>query len=112
MCLWGHWTGICASTQTHKACTRQHVLLKHIYTCTHTHVLISTLPTPPPHTHTHSPPHTHQVQPDGGHAWVSGHDVVTQLSAARQMLGYCPQFDALPGGGAMTGRQVLYMYAR
>ena len=36
--------------------------------------------------------------------------MVRALAAARQQLGYCPQADALPG--ALTGREVLRLYAR
>jgi ABC-type multidrug transport system ATPase subunit len=53
---------------------------------------------------------TGEVTPDSGDALVSHFSVLTQLASARQRLGYCPQFEALPG--AMTGREVLTMYAR
>lgn len=53
---------------------------------------------------------TGEVTPDAGDALVSHFSVLTQLAAARQRLGYCPQFEALPA--AMTGREVLTMYAR
>ena len=36
--------------------------------------------------------------------------MVRALAAARQQLGYCPQADALLG--ALTGREVLRLYAR
>lgn len=52
---------------------------------------------------------TGEVRPDSGDAAIAGHSVVTQLAAARRRLGYCPQFEALPA--AMTGREVLHMYA-
>ena len=32
-----------------------------------------------------------ELRPDEGDALVAGHSVVSQLSAARQQLGYCPQ---------------------
>ena len=32
-----------------------------------------------------------ELRPDEGDARVAGHSVVSQLSAARQQLGYCPQ---------------------
>ncbi len=51
-----------------------------------------------------------EVAPDEGDAYVAGFSVLSQLAAARQLMGYCPQFEALPG--AMTGREVLHMYAR
>ncbi|GIL83990.1 hypothetical protein Vretifemale_12715 [Volvox reticuliferus] len=53
---------------------------------------------------------TGEVLPDAGDARVGGFSVRTQLAAARRQLGYCPQFEALPG--AMTGREVVAMYAR
>ncbi|GIL59335.1 hypothetical protein Vafri_14231 [Volvox africanus] len=53
---------------------------------------------------------TGEVLPDGGDARVGGFSVRTQLAAARRQLGYCPQFEALPG--AMTGHEVVAMYAR
>lgn len=53
---------------------------------------------------------TGEVTPDTGDALIAGHSVLTQRSAARRSLGYCPQFEALPS--AMTGREVLHMYAR
>ncbi|KXZ53111.1 hypothetical protein GPECTOR_7g1001 [Gonium pectorale] len=53
---------------------------------------------------------TGEVLPDAGDAAVGGHSVRTHLAAARRQLGYCPQFEALPG--AMTGREVAAMYAR
>ena len=45
-----------------------------------------------------------------GTASVGGFDIRKKLSKVRQMVGYCPQFDALHN--FMTGRQLLYMYAR
>lgn len=53
---------------------------------------------------------TGEMPPDTGDAVIATHSVLTQLSTARRNLGYCPQFDALPS--AMTGREVLHMYAR
>jgi len=53
---------------------------------------------------------TGEVIADGGRASVCGHSVATHLASARRLLGYCPQFSALPG--AMTGQEVLRMYAR
>jgi ABC-type multidrug transport system ATPase subunit len=52
---------------------------------------------------------TGEVTPDSGDAAIAGHSVLTQLAAARRRLGYCPQFEALPA--ALTGREVLHMYA-
>lgn len=53
---------------------------------------------------------TGEILPDRGQAFVHGYSVLSDLGSARQSLGYCPQFEALPG--AMTGREVLWMYAR
>ncbi|KAF8072728.1 Abca17 [Scenedesmus sp. PABB004] len=53
---------------------------------------------------------TGEAAPDAGNATIAGRSVLTQLAAARRCLGYCPQFEALPG--AMTGREVLALYAR
>ena len=38
---------------------------------------------------------------DEGEAYICGHPVSSQLQAAQQLTGYCPQFDGLPG--QMTG---------
>ena len=38
-----------------------------------------------------------ELLPDGGDAYIQGLSVSRQRQRARQMLGYCPQFDALPG---------------
>ena len=51
-----------------------------------------------------------EVIPDSGEAKVCGLSIGHQTASARQNLGYCPQFSALPG--ALTGREVLWMYAR
>eukprot|EP00891_Asterochloris_glomerata_P006032 jgi/Astpho2/6032/e_gw1.00084.157.1_t len=53
---------------------------------------------------------TGELLPDGGDAYIQGLSVSRQRQQARQMLGYCPQFDALPGH--LTGREVLRLYAR
>jgi hypothetical protein len=53
---------------------------------------------------------TGEVSPDAGDAHICGESVRLRLAAARQHLGYCPQFDGLPH--SMTGREVLVMYAR
>ena len=51
-----------------------------------------------------------EVRADDGEATICGRSVQRQLAQARRQLGYCPQFSALPG--ALTGREVLRMYAR
>lgn len=48
--------------------------------------------------------------PDQGEVLLAGRSVSISTAAARQLLGYCPQFEALPA--AMTGREVLLLYAR
>lgn len=53
---------------------------------------------------------TGEVKPDRGDAVLGGSSITHATSAARQLLGYCPQFEAVPG--AMTGREVLAMYGR
>ena len=40
---------------------------------------------------------------DEGEAYICGHPVSSQIQAAQQLTGYCPQFDGLPG--QMTGAQ-------
>ena len=53
---------------------------------------------------------TGEESPDEGDAHICGRSVRLELEAARQHLGYCPQFDGLPH--SLTGREVLVMYAR
>ncbi|GAX84392.1 hypothetical protein CEUSTIGMA_g11814.t1 [Chlamydomonas eustigma] len=54
---------------------------------------------------------TGEENPDqGGRALVGGFDVVSNRSAARQAMGYCPQFEGLPA--ALTARELLSLYAR
>ncbi|KAI8469139.1 MAG: hypothetical protein J3K34DRAFT_522412 [Monoraphidium minutum] len=53
---------------------------------------------------------TGEAAPDAGDAFVAGASVLLSRGAARRALGYCPQFDGLPG--AMTGAEVLALYAR
>ncbi len=53
---------------------------------------------------------TGEVTPDAGDAAICGHSVRGELAAARQQLGYCPQFESLLV--AMTASEVLTMYAR
>ena len=48
--------------------------------------------------------------PSAGRAWIDGCDVVSELSAVRRRLGYCPQQDPLLE--LMTGRETLLMFAR
>ena len=39
--------------------------------------------------------------PDAGNAYICGHSMQREMARARQLVGYCPQFDALPG--TLTG---------
>ena len=52
---------------------------------------------------------TGDVRPTSGTASLRGLDVGTQLPEIFGTVGFCPQFDALPG--LLTGREVLTMYA-
>lgn len=45
-----------------------------------------------------------------GKAYLHGYDLQTQLKYVQQLIGYCPQFDALVG--TMTGREMLCMFAQ
>merc|ERR1719446_275123 len=45
-----------------------------------------------------------------GEAKLGGFDVMTQQTEVRQLVGYCPQFDALIG--TLTAREHLMLYAR
>lgn len=40
--------------------------------------------------------------PDEGSAFICGHSMQREMARARQLVGYCPQFDAL--AGTLTGR--------
>eukprot|EP00887_Chlorella_sp_A99_P005937 scaffold29.g5937.t1 len=53
---------------------------------------------------------TGEVLPDAGQAYVEGHSLLRDPLAAHRETGYCPQYSALPP--ALTGREVLRMYAR
>ncbi|XP_019627958.1 PREDICTED: ATP-binding cassette sub-family A member 3-like [Branchiostoma belcheri] len=45
-----------------------------------------------------------------GTAYVAGHNIKDDIKRVQQLIGYCPQFDALID--QMTGRETLYMFAR
>ncbi|XP_069042006.1 phospholipid-transporting ATPase ABCA1 isoform X2 [Lepisosteus oculatus] len=45
-----------------------------------------------------------------GEAFLSGYSVLTSLERVHQLMGYCPQFDAL--SDLLTGREHLEFYAR
>jgi len=42
-------------------------------------------------------------------AYIGGLDITTQLDAAREHIGYCPQFDALLEN--LTAKEHLFLYA-
>ncbi|XP_072556139.1 phospholipid-transporting ATPase ABCA1 isoform X2 [Paramormyrops kingsleyae] len=45
-----------------------------------------------------------------GEAFLCGHSVLTELQQVHQLMGYCPQFDAI--SDLLTGREHLEFYAR
>ena len=45
-----------------------------------------------------------------GKAYLKGLDTATEMTEARQYIGYCPQYDALID--VLTGREILTMFAR
>lgn len=53
---------------------------------------------------------TGETMPNEGSAYICGHSMQREMAKARQLVGYCPQFDAL--AGTLTGREVLRMYGR
>lgn len=52
---------------------------------------------------------TGELLPDSGDVLIQGSSILANLSL-RQLEGYCPQYEALPS--ALTGREVLQLYAR
>ncbi len=48
-----------------------------------------------------------ETMPDEGSAYICGHSMQREMAAARQLVGYCPQFDALPG--TLTGKQTGFV---
>ena len=44
-----------------------------------------------------------ETMPDEGSAYICGHSMQREMAKARQLVGYCPQFDAL--AGTLTGTQ-------
>ena len=42
-----------------------------------------------------------EIMPDAGKCYICGHSMQREMAKARQLVGYCPQFDALPG--TLTG---------
>ncbi|KAF4107052.1 phospholipid-transporting ATPase ABCA1 isoform X2 [Onychostoma macrolepis] len=45
-----------------------------------------------------------------GEAFLSNHSVITEMEKVHQLMGYCPQFDAI--SDLLTGREHLEFYAR
>ncbi|KAG7487889.1 hypothetical protein MATL_G00028350 [Megalops atlanticus] len=45
-----------------------------------------------------------------GEAFLGGHSVLTEMERVHQLMGYCPQFDAI--SDLLTGRELLEFYAR
>lgn len=52
---------------------------------------------------------TGEINPTSGNAFINGHDIQTDLFAARRNLSYCPQFDYLPE--YLTVRDSLRLFA-
>jgi ATP-binding cassette subfamily A (ABC1) protein 3 len=52
---------------------------------------------------------TGEYAPTAGEAFVGGFSVTSEMTKARKVIGYCPQFDAL--NELLTGRELLEMYA-
>jgi ATP-binding cassette subfamily A (ABC1) protein 3 len=52
---------------------------------------------------------TGEVFSDSGSAYIGGFNVSKQLSKARNLIGYCPQFDAI--SELLTGKEHLELYA-
>jgi len=52
---------------------------------------------------------TGEIAPTEGVAYICGHNVVKDLERARDLIGYCPQFDAI--SELLTGREHLTLYA-
>ena len=53
---------------------------------------------------------TGDIRMTSGTAYIKGVDISRRIKDAQQMMGYCPQFDALID--QMTGRETLRMYGR
>lgn len=53
---------------------------------------------------------TGDIHPTFGDAFIKGHSILQDSSITRQMIGYCPQFDALLG--LLTARESLEFFAR
>eukprot|EP01137_Pigoraptor_chileana_P029004 Opistho-2@13608 len=53
---------------------------------------------------------TGDCDPSSGDAYLDNLSITRELSKVRERIGYCPQFDAL--NDLLTGRELLWMYAR
>lgn len=61
------------------------------------------------HCHLHSILYSGMLQPSAGTAFIHGKDIRTQMTAIRQSLGICPQFDIL--WPDITVKEHLVLYA-
>mmetsp|Transcript_16038 Transcript_16038/g.15969 ORF Transcript_16038/g.15969 Transcript_16038/m.15969 type:complete len:500 (+) Transcript_16038:1613-3112(+) len=52
---------------------------------------------------------TGEIAPTVGEAYICGHNVITELDRARELIGYCPQFDAI--SELLTAREHLRLYS-
>lgn len=52
---------------------------------------------------------TGEIAPTEGSAYICGYNVISQLDRARDLIGYCPQFDAITE--LLTAREHLKLYA-
>lgn len=50
------------------------------------------------------------IRPQGGQAWVLGHEVGNEPATVRRLIGYVPQ--ALSADGSLTGRENAMLFAR
>jgi len=53
---------------------------------------------------------TRDIVPTSGQISIAGHNVLTEFAAARKLIGYCPQHDAI--FDLMTVEEHLWLYAR
>ncbi|CAG9334830.1 unnamed protein product [Blepharisma stoltei] len=52
---------------------------------------------------------TGETAPTTGEAYICGHNVINDLDRARELIGYCPQFDAI--SELLTAREHLRLYS-
>ena len=53
---------------------------------------------------------TADIIPTSGTGYLGGHDMLSEQSSVRKLIGYCPQFDSLID--TLTAREHLYLFAR